>query len=113
MVKSLLTRLAVGAGGLALSLTAGAGIASADPDLGPIVNSTCTYDQLVSALNAQSPQTARLFNSTPTVQAGLQQFLASPPDQRQQMAQKIQNQPGGLGPYLGVIESAFTVCNNY
>ncbi|MGA8125027.1 MAG: hemophore-related protein, partial [Mycobacterium sp.] len=38
-----LTRLAVAVCGLALSLTAGAGVASADPDLGPAINTTCSY----------------------------------------------------------------------
>lgn len=113
VIRTSLTKLAVGVAGLALAASAGAGIASADPDLDPIVNSTCTYDQLVAALNAESPQTAKLFNSTPTVQAGLRQFLAASPPERLQAAQQIQSQPGGLGPYLGVIQSAFTVCNNY
>jgi hemophore-related protein len=113
MIKLSLSRLAVAVGGLALSLTAGAGVASADPDMGPIVNSTCTYGQVVSALNAQSPQAAKAFNARPDVQSGLQQFLAAPPDQRAQMAQQIQSQPGGLRPYLGLMQQVFSVCNNY
>jgi hypothetical protein len=63
MIKVSLTRLAVAVGGLALSLTAGAGVASADPDLGPIINTTCTYPQAVAALNAQDPATAAQFNA--------------------------------------------------
>ncbi|MFZ0835644.1 MAG: hemophore-related protein [Mycobacterium sp.] len=113
MMKPLLVKLALGAGGLALALSAGAGMASADPNLDPIVNSTCTYPQVISALNAQSPQTARVLNSAPQVQAGLQDFLAAPRDQRLVMAQQIQSNPGGLGPYLGVIQNVFSVCNNY
>ena len=61
MTKLSLTRLAVAVGGLALSLTAGAGVASADPDLDPIVNTTCTYPQAVAALNAQNPAAAAVF----------------------------------------------------
>jgi hypothetical protein len=49
------TRLVIAVGGIALSLTTGAGVASADPDLGPLINTTCTYPQAVAALNAQSP----------------------------------------------------------
>ena len=52
MLKLSLTRLAVAVGGLALSLTAGTRVASADPDLGPAINTTCSYQQVVSALNA-------------------------------------------------------------
>src|ERR1700691_3928308 len=64
-----LTRLAVAAGGLALSLTAGAGVASAAPDLGPAINTTCSYSQVVSALNAQDPAAAAQLNGSPSAQA--------------------------------------------
>ena len=56
MIKVSLTSMAAAVGGLALSLAAGAGVASAAPDLGPAVNTTCSYPQLVSALNAQGPE---------------------------------------------------------
>ena len=112
MMERSLTRLGVAVGGLALSLTAGAGIASATPDLGPAVNTTCSYPQLVSALNAQGPQASAAFNQSPVLQAGLQQFLASGPAQRQQMASEFANAPG-VAPYLPTIQNAFNTCNNY
>lgn len=112
MIKVSLTRLAVAVGGLALSLTAGAGVASADPDLGPIVNTTCTYPQFVSALNAQDPAVAAAFNASPRMQSGLRQFLAAPPNQRQQMAQQIESAPGAQQ-YFGLIQQVFNTCNNY
>ena len=62
MIKLSLTRLGAAVGGLALSLAAGAGIASAAPDLGPAINTTCSYPQLVSALNAQGPEAGAQFN---------------------------------------------------
>jgi hypothetical protein len=65
MIKLSLSSLAVAVGGLALSLTAGAGVASADPDLDPIVNTTCSYPQVMSALNAQDPGAAAQFNASP------------------------------------------------
>ena len=49
----LTTRSIVGAGGLLLSLIAGGGIASAAPDVSALSNSTCTYPQVMAALNAQ------------------------------------------------------------
>ena len=52
MVKLSLIRPAVAVAGLALSVTFGAGVASADPDLGPIINTTCSYPQVIAALNA-------------------------------------------------------------
>jgi hypothetical protein len=71
MIKLSLTRLAVAVGGLALSLTVGAGVASADPDLGPIVNTTCSYPQVMAALNAQDPAAAAQFNASPMAQSAL------------------------------------------
>jgi hemophore-related protein len=112
MTKLSLTRLAVAVGGLALSLTAGAGVASADPDLGPIINTTCTYRQAVAALNAQNPAAAAIFSESPETQAFLRQFIASSPNQRLQMAQQIQSSPTAR-PYFGVIQQMFTTCNNY
>jgi hemophore-related protein len=112
MTKLSLTRLAVAVGGLALSLTAGAGVASADPDLGPIVNTTCTYSQAVSALNAQDPAAAAEFNASPPTQSALRRFIASPPDQRLRMAQQMENTPGAEG-YFGVIQEIVSTCNNY
>ena len=112
MNKLSLTKLAVAVGGLALSLTAGAGVASADPDLGPIVNTTCTYEQFVAALNTQNPAAASAFNASPKMQSGLRQFLAAPPDQRQTMAQQMANAPANR-PYFGIVQKAFNACNNY
>src|SRR5882724_2403687 len=74
MVTLLATRLAVAVGGLALSLTAGAGVAFADP-LDPAINTTCSYPQAVAALNAQSPAAANQFNASPTAQAWMRTFL--------------------------------------
>lgn len=112
MAKLSLTRLAVVISGLTLSLTAGTGVASADPDLGPAVNTTCTYDQLVAALNAQDPALAATFNSDPQMQAGLRVFVASPPSQRRQMAQQIVSNPASQ-PYIGTLQQSFATCNNY
>lgn len=95
-----------------MSLGAGAGIASAAPDLGPAVNTTCTYDQLVGALNAQDPQIAKVFTGSPVMQKGLRDFLAAPPEERQRIAQDLVNTPGA-GPYIGVLEQTYKTCNNF
>jgi hemophore-related protein len=107
-----LSKLAVAVGGLALSFTAGAGVASADPDLGPMVNTTCSYPQVMSALNAQDPATAAQFSAFPANESLLRQFLASPPSQRLRMAQMMQSAPGNQQ-YFGLIEQVFNTCNNY
>ncbi|MDV3129215.1 hemophore-related protein [Mycobacterium sp. 21AC1] len=112
MIQLSFTKLAVGLGGLALSLTAGAGIATASPNLDSAVNTTCTYDQLVAALNAQNPQFANAFTSSPVMQKGLRDFLAAPPDKRQRTAENMVNTPGA-GPYIGALEQTFNTCNNF
>jgi hemophore-related protein len=112
MINLSLSRLAVAVGGLALSLTAGAGVASADPDLGPIVNTTCSYPQVMSALNAQDPASAAQFSESPTNDSLLRQFLAASPNQRLRMAQMIQSTPA-VQQNFGLIENIFNVCNNF
>jgi hemophore-related protein len=110
MIKLTLTGLGVAIGGVALSL--GAGFASAAPDLGPAVNTTCSYPQLLSALKAQGPQASAVFDGSPVLQAGLMQFLASGPDKRQQMAAEFASAPA-VAPYLPTIETAFNTCNSF
>jgi hemophore-related protein len=112
MIKLSLSRLAVAVGALALSLTAGAGVASAQPDIGPAVNSTCTYSQFVAALNAQDPAAAAAFDASPETQALLRQFLAAPPSRRVALAQMMLNTPGAEQA-VPVLQQVFSVCNNY
>jgi hemophore-related protein len=112
MVRLSLTRLAAALGGAALALGAGAGVASADPDLGPIINTTCSYGQVMAALNAQSPASAQQLNASPIAQSYLRQFLASAPPQRAAMAAQIQAMPQAA-PYFGIVQSVAGTCNNY
>jgi hemophore-related protein len=112
MVTRSLIRLAVAGGGLALSLLAGAGIASADPAMDAAINTTCSYPQVVGALNAQSPAAAAKFNSSPMAQGWLRSFLASPPPQRAQMAQQAEGMPGAAQ-YIGLLGQIAASCNNY
>jgi hemophore-related protein len=98
--------------GLAFSLSAGAGIASAEPDASAIINSTCTYPQVMAALNEQSPDVANELNANPLAVWWLQALVAAPPDQRGQMVQQVQGIPG-LQPYIPVIFQVAQTCNNY
>jgi len=103
--------------GLALSLTAGASVASADPDLGLVINTTCSYSQVVSALNAQTPAAAAQLNGSPSAQAALRGFLDSSPDQRQQILQELQRKfPQSqqyIPLYAGFAVQVANTCNNY
>ncbi|MCV7259962.1 hemophore-related protein [Mycobacterium shimoidei] len=108
MAISSFTKLAGAVGALAFALTAGAGVASADP----LVDTTCSYPQVVSALNAQDPAAAEQFNSSPVAQSYLRRFLGSPPAKRQQMIQQVQAIPEAQQ-YLGTIQQVASTCNNY
>ncbi|MCV7382603.1 hemophore-related protein [Mycolicibacter longobardus] len=112
MASLSLTRLAVAAGSLALSLSAGAGFAAASPDLGPIVNTTCNYSQVMAALNTEHPAEAADFTASPIAATWLQSFLASPPEKRQRIATQIQAMPEAQQ-YIGTITSIAASCNNY
>jgi len=85
-------------------------VAAAAPD--PIVNTTCSYEQFVAALNAQSPDTAKAFNANPEAQAVLHKFLDSPVDQRQQVVAQAANTPQGKQLAAGILQLANT-CHNY
>ncbi len=63
-------------------------------------------------MNAQSPETAAQFNATPAAQSFLQNFLASPPPQRQQMLEQAQSTPEGAQ-FVGLVQPIANTCNNY
>lgn len=111
MLNVSLTKLVIAAD-IALSLTAGAAVASADPDLGPLLTTTCSYPQAIAALNAESPGAAQRFSASPVAQVWLRTFLASSPDQRQRMVQQVQNLPS-LQQYVGVVQQVAGSCSSY
>jgi hemophore-related protein len=86
----LMTRLVAAAGGLALSLTVGAGTASAEPDLTPLLNSTCTYDQVVAAMNQNDPELAATILNNPLAVGWLNSLIAAGPDQRRTMYEQAE-----------------------
>ena len=105
-------RLVAGSCGLALSFLAGGGIASAEPDVTPIINSTCTYPQVINALTAEDPAAAQQVTSNPVATAWLQQLVASGPDGRRQMVKQAQAVPA-VQQYTGLISQVASTCNNY
>ncbi len=110
MVKRTPARLEVVVCALALTWTTGAGIASAEPDLGPLMNTTCTYSQAAAALNALSPDGGQEFNASPERQTWLHAFLDSPLEQRRQL---IQQQAPTIAQYTALIVAMANTCNNY
>ena len=111
-----LSQLVGAVSALVASLTAGAGVASADPDLSPATNTTCNYSQVVSALNTQSPLAAAQLNGSPTAQAALRGFLDSSPDQRQQIVQELESRPESqryVDQFAGLVLQVANTCKNY
>jgi hemophore-related protein len=98
--------------GVAAGLTAGAGVAYAEPALDSVANTSCTYTQAITALETQSPETAQEFYSAPGANAWLQGFLASPVDKRRQMLQQVQSLPGAQQ-YIPLVLQIASTCNNF
>ena len=96
MIKLSLSRLTAAAGGLALSLAAAAGVASAQPEFEPMINTTCTYDQAMAAVHAENPMAAQYLDSSPPNLEFLRVFVGSSPDQRR-IDQPGAEQPGCSG----------------
>ena len=111
------------AGAVTVAATMGVGVASADPDLGPIINTTCNYAQVTAALNVVSPDMAAKLEQNPRASARLQSFLAAPVDERQEMAQRAMAMApqfqgamgGGINPQqiLGELTQVASTCHNY
>jgi hemophore-related protein len=113
MVTRSMSKLAAAAGGLALVALAGAGIASADVLSEQAISTTCNYNQVVRALDAQEPGAGAKLNGSPA-SGFLQNYLNSPRDQRIQMAQQAEQQYGPLADkYMGKINAVAATCSNY
>jgi hemophore-related protein len=105
-------RMAAGLGGLAVALAAGSGIASAAPGDEAIVNSTCTYPQVIAALTAQDPAAANQVTSSPIATGWIQNLVAAPPAKRQQLIDQVRGVPQ-VAQNVGLISQVANSCNNY
>jgi len=104
-------KVLIASSGLLLSLTAGAGIASAQ-GLDAIINTTCSYPQVIGALTAQDPVAASQLTSSPMTVGVLQDFLGSDIAQRQKTATQLQSYPAAQQ-YMGLMMSVAGTCNNF
>ena len=112
MIKLSLTTLTAAVGGLALSLAAGAGVASAQPNFESMVNTTCTYDQAMAAVHAENPMAAQYLDASPPNLEFLRVFLASSPDQRTNLINQVKNNPGAAEAFP-IIQQMFASCHKY
>ena len=87
------------------------------------MNTTCSYDQVVAALNAEAPALGQELAEFPMASSRLKQFLAAPVDQRQQMAQQAATQLPQYQAFLGgaanqqqnaaALTQVANTCHNY
>ncbi|MGV0594997.1 hemophore-related protein [Mycolicibacterium porcinum] len=74
-------------------LALSSGVAEAKP-LDPVINTTCSYDQIVAALRVEAPDLASALDDNPGAQAKLRELVALSPDQRRQrIDQKLSANP--------------------
>lgn len=112
MKKMPMRTLAIAVGGLALSLSAGTGLASADPDLSPMVDSTCNYDQAITALRTENPMAVQYMDKYPANYEFVRVFLGSPRDQRVNLLNQIKNNPGA-NLAMPIFQQMMTNCVKY
>jgi hemophore-related protein len=107
-------KVAAGLGGLTMALMAGAGIASAAPGDAVILNSTCSYPQVIAAAKAQDPAATTALQNDPAANGFLQGLIASPPGspERQQKIAFVRSFPQAAQ-FNGLISSVANTCNNY
>ncbi|WP_216895198.1 hemophore-related protein [Nocardia alni] len=124
--RSRLAGIALTVGGLttaAALLTPG--IAAADPTdmMAPLLNTTCSFDQVDRALHAKNPQMASILDQNPSMKAQLQQKFNEPPAQRRaevqqylaqnpNAAQQAQNDPRA-GQLQQTMQAVADSCHNY
>jgi hemophore-related protein len=94
--------------GAALSFVIGTAVASADP----LIDTTCTYPQVVAALNSENPVLAEKLNGNPLAAAMVGNFLSAPPSERAQLVQEYQATSWGQK-YFGQMAAIANTCNNY
>ncbi|OBJ69821.1 hemophore-related protein [Mycobacterium sp. 1274756.6] len=112
MIKSSLTTLGLATCALGLLASAGTGVAVADPDFGPLINTTCSYDQAMAALHAQNPAAAQFLDGRPDQQEWFRIYFGESPDGRANMIDRNKHAPGATQ-VLAVAQQVVATCHNY
>ncbi|BBY28053.1 hemophore-related protein [Mycolicibacterium sediminis] len=106
------TKALIASGGVAAALLGSAGMAAAAPNTDAIVNTTCTYPQLIAAVNAQDPGVAQQIESNPMAVGYLQNFVASGPEQRRTYIRQAQGVPQ-IVQYTSLINNVAASCKSF
>lgn len=99
-------------GGLAAMLAAGGGVAAAQPLEDSLVGTTCSYPQILAALQAQSPDLAGQLTASPAATSWLRGLLAALPDERRSMVAQAKSIPGARQ-YYPVISQVVNTCSGF
>lgn len=90
MVPRLMTKYAGLAGAVAVTaLLVQGGVASAQPGNGPLIHTTCSYEQLYAAIRTEAPRAASELDNRPVAQQTLRDLVAMPVEQRQQRLDQL------------------------
>lgn len=112
--RRIATRLAVALAGGSMALSVAGGVAWADePTLDAAVNTTCTYPQVLGAINAESPEVSAKFNGSPVAQGWLQKFLDAPRSKRQKMLTKAEKRTEATPGSMAILARILSTCTNY
>lgn len=103
---------AIVAAAAAFAFCMSSGIASATPDVEAIATSACNYNQVMAALQDQSPAAYAELSSNTFATGWLQSLLASTPDQRRAMIAQFSGFPE-VQEYAPVINQVAYSCMNY
>lgn len=84
--------LVAGGAAVAGSLLTAPSAAALPPN--PLINTTCSFEQIQAAVRVEAPQFAERMAAKPEAEAKMREFLALPIDQRQaRMQEKINSNP--------------------
>lgn len=105
-------KIAIMVGGLAVAASAGTASAWAEPDYGSMVNTTCTYDQAMTAVHTENPMAAQYLDQSPPNLQFLQVFLGSSHQERINLINQIKGNEGAAQA-LPVFQQTLTNCAKY
>lgn len=110
MYRVVLAGLVVAAG--ALTTVPMAGVAGADPDYSALINTDCSYDQVIGAVRAQNPSAAAFLDSAPDQQDAFRTYFAQSRAGRAKIVEENKTNPAAQQ-ILDVAQGAVAVCHNY
>lgn len=111
MIRQSLRGLCVTAGTLAVALASG-GVAAADPDYSALIDTTCSYDQAMTALRARNPAAAQFLDGRPDQQEWFRIYFAQSRDGRADMIDKNKANPAAQQVLL-VAQDVTSTCQSY